>query len=354
LEKIAKRVVRNYSINDFLNWRKYGELVLVPWFQRREVWHVKARSYLIDTLLRNLPVPTIIIRESIDPKTGKTIREVVDGQQRLVSVFQFYDGVLKINKAHREDLARKTFADLSKEMQERFRRYEFSVNVLQGASNPEVLDIFARINSYTTTLNRQEKLNAKYHGEFKSFIYRMGNRHVTFFLIYKILSNRAVLRMAEAELISELVIAMSSGLQEKKKTIESFYKTYDEEFPMKKEIESKLENVLKMIENVFGPELKETNFRRRSLFYSLFLVFFDVEYGLPGKEATEVRISPQNYAPIKETLERLSEIMEEEEPQPKDVEYIRACIQSTDLLKSRQIRHDRIKNEVVNAIKQSQ
>lgn len=353
MEKVANRVVRNYSINDFLNWRRYGELILVPWFQRREVWHVKARSYLIDTILRNLPVPTIIVRESIDPKTGKTIREVVDGQQRLVSVFQFFDGKLAIDKAHREDLAGKTFSDLSKEWQERFRHYEFGVNVLQGASNPEVLDIFARINSYTTTLNRQEKLNAKYHGEFKSFVYKMGNRYVTFFMKHKILSNRAVLRMAEAELVSELAIAILDGLQEKKKSIESFYSTYDEDFPMKKEIESKFKKIFSLVEDIWGLELQGTNFRRRALFYSLFLVFCDLEYGLPRQEHTEVRILPQKYAPIREGLKRLSEIMDEEEPKPQDVDYIKACIQSTDVLKSRQTRHNRIRNEVVNAIKQS-
>lgn len=354
LQEVTNRVVRNYSINDFLNWRKYGELKLVPWFQRREVWHVKARAYLIDTILKNLPVPIIIIRESIEPKTGRTIREVVDGQQRLRSVFEFFDGKLKINKAHSEVLAGKSFKDLPENLQEKFRCYEFSVNVLQGANDPEVLDIFGRINSYTTTLNRQEKLNAQYHGEFKSFIYKLGKKHLSFFMDNKILSKRAVFRMGEAELLSELIIAMLSGLQEKKKTIENFYEKYDEDFPMEKEIESKFKKTLELVIKVLGSEIKETNFRRKALFYSLFLVFFDLKYGLPSQKPQIISISPKNYVPIKKRLELLSEIMDEEEPLSKDVDFIRACIQSTDVLKSRQIRHDRIEEEVVEAIKESQ
>jgi len=354
VEKIANRVVRNYSINDFLNWRDHGELVLVPWFQRREVWHTKARSYLIDTILRNLPVPIIILRESIDPRTGKTIREIVDGQQRLRSVFEFYDGQLAINKAHRKDLAGKTFSDLEHGLRDSFRQYEFSVNVLHGTSNAEVLDIFARINSYMITLNRQEKLNAQYHGEFKTFVYRVGSENLDFFLENRILSRRAVFRMAEAEAISELVIGMLAGLQDKKKTIEDFYKNYDEDFPQGEDIEAKFVEMLRKVENILGPDIKETNFRRVPMFYSLFLVLFDLEHGLPGQTTGERHhITSEEYDPIKEKLRNLSEIIDEEEPRSVDVDFIRACIQSTDLLKSRQIRHDRIRSEILDAIESS-
>ena len=46
---------RVYSISDFLEWHRNGLLELSPDFQRREVWSEKAKSYLIDTILRGNP-----------------------------------------------------------------------------------------------------------------------------------------------------------------------------------------------------------------------------------------------------------------------------------------------------------
>src|SRR3989449_3547718 len=87
---------RNYSVSDFEEWHEKGELVLAPKFQRRDVWSDKARSYLIDTIVRGKPIPKIYMRQDVNPKTRRTKREIVDGQQRLRSVLSFIkeDGVL--------------------------------------------------------------------------------------------------------------------------------------------------------------------------------------------------------------------------------------------------------------------
>src|SRR6266478_459586 len=94
---------RNYSIRDFEEWSERDELVLQPKFQRRDVWSDKARSYLMDTIIRGKPIPKIYMRQDINPKTRRTIREIVDGQQRLQTVLGFLKGAFKISKAHNED-----------------------------------------------------------------------------------------------------------------------------------------------------------------------------------------------------------------------------------------------------------
>jgi hypothetical protein len=43
---------RTYSLNDFVEWDKAKQLELNPRFQRRPVWSEKAKSYLLDTILR--------------------------------------------------------------------------------------------------------------------------------------------------------------------------------------------------------------------------------------------------------------------------------------------------------------
>ena len=52
----------------------------------------------MDSIVREKPIPKIFIRQDIDPKTKTTVREVVDGQQRLRTIFSFLQDGFKINK----------------------------------------------------------------------------------------------------------------------------------------------------------------------------------------------------------------------------------------------------------------
>jgi hypothetical protein len=82
----AQTLRTQYRVGDFVTWQREGTLVLNPNFQRRPVWEKGAKSYLIDTILRGLPMPIIFLRDiRTDLKTLKSGRDVVDGQQRIES-----------------------------------------------------------------------------------------------------------------------------------------------------------------------------------------------------------------------------------------------------------------------------
>jgi len=53
----------NYKVSDFISWQRGGSLQLSPSFQRRPVWSAGAKSLLIDTVVRGLPMPVIFLRE---------------------------------------------------------------------------------------------------------------------------------------------------------------------------------------------------------------------------------------------------------------------------------------------------
>lgn len=77
-------ILEQYRVSDFLDWNRQKKLILNPDFQRGSVWTPAARSYLIDTILRELPIPKIYLRTNLDISTKESIREVVDGQQRVI------------------------------------------------------------------------------------------------------------------------------------------------------------------------------------------------------------------------------------------------------------------------------
>ena len=53
----------SFKVADFVSWQKSKALELSPRFQRRSVWKPGAKSYLIDTILRDFPVPIIFLRD---------------------------------------------------------------------------------------------------------------------------------------------------------------------------------------------------------------------------------------------------------------------------------------------------
>lgn len=345
------RTVIQYSINDFINWQEHEELVLVPYFQRRDVWAGKAKSSLIDTILRDLPIPIVIVRQSIDPKTGRTIREVVDGQQRLRAIFEFYKNNFSIMKDHNEELGGLEFKDIPPAAQGKFRDYMLSVNVLRGATDQEVLDIFGRLNSYTLVLNAQEKLNAKYHGAFKTFMYRESSKYLDFFRENRILSNAKIIRMGEAEFFSELIVAMIDGLQHGKTVLMGYYEKYDDAFAQSDKLKEEFSAIIRLVESILGDRIRSTIYRKSNLFYSLFCAFYYLVYGMKGQPNRQrISIPVTAYASILNHLVSLSEQAESDVPAPDFVEFKLACTGHVDNLKERNVRHTYIKDAILRGL----
>ena len=147
---------RTYSINDFIEWEERKQLEISPKFQRRSVWSPQAKSYLIDTILKDKPLPKIFIRATTDPKTRRTVREIVDGQQRMRTILSFVKDGFRISKIHNEEFGGMTYSELPEDVQTEFLKYELSVDLLLDLPDRDILDIFARLNTYSVSLNKQE------------------------------------------------------------------------------------------------------------------------------------------------------------------------------------------------------
>jgi len=293
-----------YSVYDFREWYKREELILSPKFQRRRVWSQKAKSYLIDTILKGLPISPIFIREKIDIGTNKSIREVIDGQQRLRSILEFLDDGFKILKIHNEEFGGKYYSELPDEIKEEFLGYKIAVNVV-NAEDKDVLGIFARLNTYTVPLNKTELLNAKYFGDFKQTVHKLAYDFNTFWLNNKILSEYEIARMKDVELVTELVIASLDGIQTKdNKLIENYYKKYDDEFTQKKQIEENFKKTIDTIGEIYGNGLANSIFNRSPLFYSLYCIIYDLLFGLKNSNI-KMQIDKKDFVKIRNIFDNL-------------------------------------------------
>lgn len=342
--------VKTENINDFREWFYKQGLILAPEFQRRKVWLPKAKSFLIDTIIRKFPIPAICLRQKIDLKTGKTIREVVDGQQRIGTILEYLNDEFAILKVHNKDYGSFKFSDLPEDIKRKFLEYELPVVYLYGANNQDVLEVFSRINSYTVTLNKQEKLNADFLGSFKQLVFKLGRDHLNFWKKYNILSDYNIMRMKEAELCSELVIAMIDGIQDKKK-IEDYYKKYEDDFPSENEIERNFKQCIDKIAEIYGDDPKQSPFKKSTLLYSLFCAIYDITHGLPrSKNKTHIQIKPDQYNGVRNALSNLGKELTSAEPSLKYSKFKEASTRHTTDIKNRLIRHRFIVKEILEKI----
>jgi hypothetical protein len=259
--------VRAYSIADFNEWYTDSKLDLSPEFQRRSVWSSSAKAFLADTVLRGKPFPKIILMQEF--KDGKTIRVVVDGQQRLRAIFDFINDGIKISRAHSKEYAGKTFSELPENVREAFMQYEIGCDVLNSAPLAELLDIFARINRYTVKLNSQELRNAAYSGFFKSAAYDFGYKYVSYWIESGVLSSSNVNRMSEAELASDLLGCFLVKMQSSK-SIESTYKEFEDVEGDLPHAVDRLDAAVQMTASIYNEEeLKASSWHSKHMYFTL-------------------------------------------------------------------------------------
>lgn len=308
---------RTYSINDFVEWDSTGSLELNAAFQRRSVWNDKAKSYLMDTIIRGKPIPKVFVRQKINVMTKKSIREIVDGQQRMRTILSFVKDGFVISRAQNKEFGGKKFSQLPEDVREQLLSYEISVDLLINLPNDEILDIFSRLNSYAIILNPQEKINANHFGPFKILADNLGRKYAEYWEKQKVLTANNVLRMYDANLAADLLIAMLEGIKSSKQ-IKKYYDQYEQAFLDEAAIAALslcFDQVVERIAKLFPEGISGTEFRRTNLYYSLFTAVSHCMFGLPNMQ--EPRPSLEGEAAMETArngLDRVGELFQAEDP----------------------------------------
>ncbi len=307
--KVWNTLKTTYKVTDFIGWQRDKTLKLNPDFQRRSVWKLGAKSYLIDTIIRGFPIPMIFLRDKkSDVNTLAPLRDVVDGQQRLRTVIAFvapnllddFDSgrdAFTINKSHNEEFQGMSFKDLPNNVQSQILDYQFTVNVFPSDTDDrEVKQVFARMNSSGYKLNAQELRNAEFFGAFKTRAEALATEQLNRWRAWRVFSSDELARMNEVELSSEFIILMLNGVSEKSdKVISGYYKEYDPEFAEGAEVARRFRCVFEAIDEYFSDVVARL-FRKRTLFYALFASIYHLQFGF-GSDLTVKRAKPNAIPP---------------------------------------------------------
>jgi hypothetical protein len=172
------------SCADLVRLFEEGTLEIQPHFQREVVWKKPDQSRFIDSLVKQLPIPSMCF--SLDFKTQKW--QVVDGLQRMTAIVSFLAKDSSWRLSNLEDIdsriANRTASELIAEggepetLYRRVRNLSLPITVIRCDYSKEnhanyLFTIFHRLNAGGVRLNNQEIRNCIYSGPFNALLYEL-------------------------------------------------------------------------------------------------------------------------------------------------------------------------------------
>jgi hypothetical protein len=167
-----------WDIKRMHDLKNKGRLDLQPEYQRGNVWDDARRYGLIDTVIREWPMGLILLKAyDQEDEEGNVIEyfEVVDGQQRLTTLFDYIDGEKewtdKVPTKFRTTFQK--YQSISVAKQTKVDEYKLSIAFMRDYDESEILDIYSRLQT-GKALNIGEKIKAL-RTEFKEYLKELVN-----------------------------------------------------------------------------------------------------------------------------------------------------------------------------------
>ncbi|MDJ0733482.1 MAG: DUF262 domain-containing protein [Nostocaceae cyanobacterium] len=180
-QRILTEMNREKLPSFFQSLKNPGYMDVNPFYQRRARWDKKKQSRLIESFLINIPVPPIILYEK-----DYNSYEVMDGQQRITAIRDFYENKLELASLEIwPELNGFTYNKLPIKIRAGIDRRSISTIVLitESTSNPEEAFFlkqiaFERLNTGGVALSRQEVRNCVYSSELNKLLIDLANNKI--------------------------------------------------------------------------------------------------------------------------------------------------------------------------------
>jgi hypothetical protein len=175
----------------------------IPDWQRDEVWSSTRKQELIDTILRGWKLPKFyFVLTSDDPEEF----EVVDGQQRLTTIFEFYNNELALSSKSTALFGGQLYKDLSANITDSFDDFEIEYDEITDATEEELKSFFQRLQQ-GLPLTSSEKLNSV-HSSLRNFCRQLAEHE--FFTSKVKFSNR---RYSYFDVASKVAVIEIEGVE---------------------------------------------------------------------------------------------------------------------------------------------
>lgn len=205
------------TISEFYERNQLKKYNFEPAYQRRgDVWSEEKQSFLIDSILKNYPMPPIFLHQVIVPTTGATEYNVIDGKQRLRAILKFINDEIALPSDYDvgafgdSRLNGKKFSELNGPLEVfkmQFWRYVLSVEYIETNDVDIINNVFDRLNRNGEPLEPQELRKAKY---FDTSLFKLIEE-LTSNINWDSLAKIKVNRMQDSEFVSELLFFLLEG-----------------------------------------------------------------------------------------------------------------------------------------------
>ena len=134
----------------------------IPEWQRDKVWNVDRKQLLIDSILRGWKLPKFYF-----VKVDEDEYEVVDGQQRLSAIYEFFENELALSSESQEEFGGIHYKDLPSRLSDAFDDFEIEYDEIEEAEEEDLKLFFQRLQQ-GLPLTSSEKLNSV-HSKLRDF-----------------------------------------------------------------------------------------------------------------------------------------------------------------------------------------
>lgn len=234
----------NRRVSELVTDLRDGKLIPDPKFQRRLVWSSRHRSEFVKTVLMGLPFPEVFVSQGeVDTETGESVEWLVDGQQRLTTLAEYFSGDLEV-PYDKYELAR--YDGLTDDQKKAFLQYQVAVRDLGAIDLDDVVQVFERINSTGYSLNAMEVNNARFDGPLKQFAESIPDWNE--FEKNRVFTAHDAKRMNDVRYCLSLLITMMSGYFHRETEHEDYLRKYNDDFPEQDDLEPRLRAAVQLLD----------------------------------------------------------------------------------------------------------
>jgi hypothetical protein len=280
----------------FHDLHQRGLLDLEPPYQRRSVWSQSFKDYFVDTVLLNYPAPALFLYEEVD-ESGRSAYHVVDGKQRLTTLFDFVGDAFSVSDESELSACRGTyFKSLDPGIKKAVWSYQFLVEYIPTDDEAIINAIFDRINRNVAKLSAQELRHARYGGRFITVVEELAQ-----WLVAELPSDfpriapQSRRQMKDVELVALLALLIEDGpAGYSQADLDEAFARRDDDWEQETLVSAKLKGAVEYLKRIVPhyADIAKSRLRNQADFYSLIGAIVNLDGGgkLPAEKDAASRL----------------------------------------------------------------